>query len=707
MAYTKTNWRTDDVITAPLLNKMEHGIYDASEASAQIQENTDDIDQLKSDLTAKSSNAQLQNGTYNIVTPPMHVGTWKESTQEFITSTNRVVFDAIQPYTGTERIYAFDSTVQVFVVYFDSNNVQLNYVGWANETSPEFKTAGGYFDIADLAKAIGVTNASKYLCVLRFKDNRTITKASEITSKVVIVNDYEGEGFELPLVMLGPHLGAPFIKIYPNSGQVQINGNMYVYTKAGYYCIPISDTYSVTLTHGQTLVLDLSDIPINYEDTTIDKSNALKVVNYSSYSKWCIPIANCRDLDGEKRLYVSGTFTQFIVPEFGKATLKLETFKEAYYPYTMHNAGSGWLSRINLLHISDTHIGTDNAYNNFLESIEVGNSLYAENVISAVVNTGDNTNGGGSSLSNFLAEYTKNTSALATSTAPYLMQLGNHDANNGNTVAIADVPTKNNLFPPFQNIFAQTGVAVGDATNQERYYYYDVAQGGHSIRIIMLDMLDHPDYTASNTNYYCQWNVVYSQDQIDWLANTALDVPADYGVIICNHFPFAPHRDAGYSEIYPALNDGYFVQSATGNMADGWKMIPEIVQAWQNRATLSKTYTDTKGSQNIIANYDFSNVPVSAFFVCYLCGHTHSKNVFKVEEENGVSFNQLMMCEDSSGQNGTALNRCYKRFGTISDNAFSCLSIDMEEKKIYRTSYGVYAKCNDVDAKQTQVFDIL
>ena len=45
MAYTKTTWRTDDVITAALLNKMEQGIYDASEASAQIQENTDDINQ--------------------------------------------------------------------------------------------------------------------------------------------------------------------------------------------------------------------------------------------------------------------------------------------------------------------------------------------------------------------------------------------------------------------------------------------------------------------------------------------------------------------------------------------------------------------------------------------------------------------------------------------------------------------------------------
>lgn len=45
MAYTKTTWRTDDVITAEKLNNAEQGIA----------QNAHDIDQLKSKLFAKQN----------------------------------------------------------------------------------------------------------------------------------------------------------------------------------------------------------------------------------------------------------------------------------------------------------------------------------------------------------------------------------------------------------------------------------------------------------------------------------------------------------------------------------------------------------------------------------------------------------------------------------------------------------------------------
>lgn len=47
MAYTKTTWRTDDTITAEKLNNAEQGI---AQNAAQIQENTDDIESLMSEL---------------------------------------------------------------------------------------------------------------------------------------------------------------------------------------------------------------------------------------------------------------------------------------------------------------------------------------------------------------------------------------------------------------------------------------------------------------------------------------------------------------------------------------------------------------------------------------------------------------------------------------------------------------------------------
>lgn len=659
-----------------------------------------------------ATNDSLQNGTYNIVTPSMHIGTWRESAHEFAPATNRVVFNAIQPFTGTERVYIFDDDIEIFIAGFDGNNTQLGYYGFVTTSSTYWKE-NAYFDLNSLAEIYipSADDITRYLLIFRFSDNRVINDATEVANNVLIVNEYTKPDFAKPtfkelLVMLAS-ADNPQFNIYRKQGIVEIGGNIFVYTKEGDFYNPVVyKNKTFNLTNGQTLVLDLTDLEPNVEYVE-DKGDAFKVVTYRAYDDKCIPIANCRKADSIINTYVTAPFSQFIVdesePNLDDKTLKLAQYKEEYYPYTMRNSGSGWTSRVNLLHITDTHIGDTVSYNNLLESLDVGNDLYTGGIIKAVINTGDNTNGGGSSLSNFLAQYTKNTAAISTSTAPYLMQLGNHDANNGQNVAIADVPTNNDLYPPFDFIFSQTGVQAGDVTNKKRYYYYDVTQGGHDVRIIMLDMLDHHDYTENGTNYHCQWNVVYSQAQIDWLASVLNSTPANYGVIIGNHFPFAPSRN-GYSEEYPALNDGYFVQSPTTSASDGWKMIPEIVDAWQRRTTLSKTYNDTVGEHDIVANYNFSDVPSGAEFICYLCGHTHSKNVFRVEEENGDQFDQLMLCEDSSGQNGVALNRVYKRFGTIADNAFSCLSIDMDEKKIYRTSYGVYKKCSDPTVEQTQVF---
>lgn len=637
----------------------------------------------------KSTRDALQNGLFNTVTPPMHVGTWKESTHEFGPSTSRVVFDATQQYTGTERIYVFDDSIDIFIVAFNSSNEQTGYVGWILN---EDYTPAGYYDLPKFDGAINSTTAY-YLLIFRFRDNRTITDVSQISNNVMIVTDYK-ENVKETLVMVSNLISGKTFNIYKDTGRVEIYGNIFIYTPHNdkYYNLYCDTVKTFNLSHGQTLVIDLSAITpgVAYAE---DNSAALKVVTYGNYSEQCLPIANMRN----DTLAVTGPFAQFIVSntDFNRNSYKLEEFKSKWYPFTMHNTGAGWSSRVNLLHISDTHIGTTDAYNNLVESIQAGNSMAGENVLGAVINTGDSTNGGDLSLTDFMLQYNRNTAAISMSTAPYMMLLGNHDANNALST-VTEVPSNLDLFPPFQNIYNQQGVTAGDAAAHKRYYYFDKTQGGHNVRVIMLDQLDHPDYNGANTNYQCQWNAVYSQDQIDWLVNTALNVPANYGVIIANHFPFAPYREQGYSETWPALNDGTFAQ--------GWTMIPEIVHAWQNRTSLSKTFTDTIGSQDIVVNANFAAVPVTAEFICYLTGHTHSKNVYNVAQEGGVSFNQVMMCEDSSGQNGVALSRSYKHFGTISDNAFSCISIDMDERKIYRTSFGVYEDCNNVETQQTQVF---
>ena len=87
-----------------------------------------------------------------------------------------------------------------------------------------------------------------------------------------------------------------------------------------------------------------------------------------------------------------------------------------------------------------------------------------------------------------------------------------------------------------------------------------------------------------------------------------------------------------------------------------------------------------------------------------MCGHTHSKNAFIVKEENGEDFGQLMLCEDSTGQQGSALNRAYKYDNGIQNTAASQVTIDMAERKVYRTAYGVYQHCSEEPMAETMIF---
>lgn len=384
------------------------------------------------------------------------------------------------------------------------------------------------------------------------------------------------------------------------------------------------------------------------------------------------------------------------VLEDDKYRFKLNHFLMKSSQYRKGNTSGTWYDRFVLAHITDNHVRTTFAQDNLTELCQMINDVGYD----AVINSGDMTNAGSSTKASVIEEMDTYADIIAdvSSDIPILATLGNHDANDSSN-SYSNVTTKqdqwDHIYAPIKTKYS--GIVWGDDVHYKHYHYYDVTKGSYVLRIISLDSLDHSDYVSDTGKYECQWNEVYSQNQIDWLCNTALNVPSgNYGIIINNHFPFAPHTQA-YSDEYPSLNDGIFVQ--------GWTMIPEIVQAWMNRTTLSKTFYDTVGTQNIIVNADFSSVPSSALFVCYMAGHTHSKNAYKVEEVGGVSFNQVMLCEDSSGQEGSALNRSHKYNNGIENTAASQITIDMAEKKIYRTAYGIYQHCSKIPQSETKIFN--
>lgn len=232
---------------------------------------------------------------------------------------------------------------------------------------------------------------------------------------------------------------------------------------------------------------------------------------------------------------------------------------------------------------------------------------------------------------------------------------------------------------------------ISPASNNYRHNSYCDLTGDDfgRIRIIMLDQLDHSLQTDGSGKlvYTCQNDPVYSQAQIDWLCNTALQVPDGTGVIICNHYPFdkTPSSDPNESLVV----DGDYVQP--------WNMIPDIVQAWQDRTALNRMYNDRMGLQNITVNVDFSNIGSGCEFICYLCGHTHYKTNKVV-----TGYKQMMLLEDSSGSYGTIYSDLVRLAGTPTSNAFSILSVDRTQGVIYRTSYGAYKGVDETEKSRIE-----
>lgn len=367
--------------------------------------------------------------------------------------------------------------------------------------------------------------------------------------------------------------------------------------------------------------------------------------------------------------------------------------------------GAAWYNRFNIIHSTDYH----NGFGQISEMLKVIQSRY---LIRALIDTGDNTNGYGINQTNgavtpkadVLASLRQGRDLLLQSPVPVLTSLGNHDAN-GNTgnaypstyqVALTKADQWDNYFAAMAAAYPAT--IYGDAANYRHFSYTDFSVYWGKIRVIMLDSLDVNNAVDANGNlvYNLQSQDVYSQAQIDWLVNDALNVPADTQVIICNHFPFTP--TVGIANKVDGAWDSLLID---GTFPQGWRMIPEIVRAWKNRASLTRTYPDTVGNQPITVAADFSSIPSSCDFIAFLCGHTHYKWAQKVPDFPEIT----MVMEDTLGNIGTAFSRVAMVANTVNNIAFSMLSIDGVQRKIYRTAYGRFLGSNDPQKGRVSVID--
>ena len=79
--------------------------------------------------------------------------------------------------------------------------------------------------------------------------------------------------------------------------------------------------------------------------------------------------------------------------------------------------------------------------------------------------------------------------------------------------------------------------------------------------------------------------------------------------------------------------------------------------------------------------------------------------MYIVRQEGGVNFGLMMLVEDSGRYQGEALSRVLKTDYGYENTAGSQIAIDMNTRKLYRTAYGAYMRCDEANTPITEIYD--
>lgn len=489
---------------------------------------------------------------------------------------------------------------------------------------------------------------------------------------------------------------------------VQPNGFGIIYNGVVYY---IADT-TKTQTRPFTFTFDADGQHFKVIDTTaltvVDGRNDPNTVIvdrlFTALRNTDIPICYYCTWYPHEPVFI-GKFNDF----FGTVEVKQdeypnkELFLPEFYAYKwgrVNNAkgeGTSWKKRFVITHISDSH-----AFNNQLKEALV----VSKNISNLIVHTGDSANGhpsNSTSKTRVPTEIQNTLNVVAENnnkTTPFVCARGNHD-----------IPgmTQAQWYTKIRSTLSSFGNLQFGAANRG-YYYVDV----NDFRIIMLDPNDYDDAKKDTT--YSWTSAVFSQVQIDWLIATLKDAcTKKLNVITAMHYGFGDNS-LTFNDV-KCKPDCEFYQDPF--------MIPDIIDALQNKTTLRNTYNDSKGINNITLNCNFTTSG-DFKYVAHLFGHIHSKNHHRCQKTDGSKkYNILMLGETSlsapvvagyssdtssayhyayDATHGYALNKIYKDYESTNDIAFSVLEIDTDEKAIYRVSYGAYLNYDRSNYERTTKF---
>lgn len=158
--------------------------------------------------------------------------------------------------------------------------------------------------------------------------------------------------------------------------------------------------------------------------------------------------------------------------------------------------------------------------------------------------------------------------------------------------------------------------------------------------------------------------------QVDWLVSTLVAVPADYSVMICQH---CQYDNQTWVECLWSKTGGTI--PSYSEIRNYESMIPDIVNAWKNRTSLSKSYAPvTSGLPTVAVSANFTSLSGSGKFAGYFIGHTHKDSYTYITKYP----DQLVFCFDTSANDlgQPTWSDLPRIVGTKSEDCITVVTID-------------------------------
>ena len=265
------------------------------------------------------------------------------------------------------------------------------------------------------------------------------------------------------------------------------------------------------------------------------------------------------------------------------------------------------------------------------------------------------------------------TGSLLKSEKPYLTVIGNHDMGNGGPRSIS--ATRKEAYEKF---ILPTDEKMKLNSDGKSYYvkYFDK----YKLALIVLCNYDMSDELSDKEHFKVSHSAkIFSQEQIDWLSSTLLNMPKDHTVLIAMHaIPFPVKTvECPFTQQNP--EEPASVPTSYGED----NLLCDLIDAYKNGKKIDNEYKPLESYRDILPTLsvkaDFT-LRGDGLFACYIAGHTHEDFVLKSEKYS----DQVALIFPSSSAH-TWQNYCSdlpRAEGTKAEDCLTVLSLETEKREI-------------------------